>query len=90
MAETEEENQPVLEVEEEEEPALNYKPPAEKSIDEILKTDQDDASLANYKKKLLGDAADATNVIVCKWKNLLDFDWVVSLLCQLKIYLNIQ
>lgn len=64
MAETEEENQPVLEVEEEEEPALNYKPPAEKSIDEILKTDQDDASLANYKKKLLGDAADATNVIV--------------------------
>jgi len=64
MAETEEEKQPVLEEGEEEEPALNYKPPAEKSIDEILKTDEDDASLANYKKKLLGDAADAANVIV--------------------------
>lgn len=65
MAETEEKDQPVLEEEgDEEEPSLNYKPPAEKSINEILKTDEDDASLANYKKKLLGDAAEESNVIV--------------------------
>lgn len=58
MAETEEENQPVLEEEEEEEPAVNYKPPAEKSISEILELDQDDQSLTNYKNKLLGSTAE--------------------------------
>lgn len=35
---------------------LNYKPPPEKSIEELLNTDKEDESLQKYKEKLLGDA----------------------------------
>lgn len=35
---------------------LNYKPPPEKSIEELLNADKEDASLQKYKEKLLGDA----------------------------------
>lgn len=34
----------------------SYKPPPEKSIDEILAADQDDESLKKYKEALLGQA----------------------------------
>lgn len=34
----------------------NYKPPPEKSIEELLNTDKEDESLQKYKEKLLGDA----------------------------------
>lgn len=34
----------------------NYKPPPEKSIEELLNADKEDASLQKYKEKLLGDA----------------------------------
>lgn len=37
--------------------AAGYKPPAEKSIDEILQADQEDMALKKYKAMLLGDAA---------------------------------
>lgn len=63
MAETEESCVPKEEEEAEDEPALNYQPPAEKSINEILKADEDDDSLVRYKQKLLGCAADSTNII---------------------------
>lgn len=34
----------------------NYKPPPEKTIEEILEADQDDESLRKYKETLLGQA----------------------------------
>lgn len=40
-----------------------YKPPPEKSIEEILATDQEDESLRKYKQALLGQA-EAGQVIV--------------------------
>lgn len=52
MAESEKDAVPK-EVGEEENP--DYKPPAPKAIDEIIKQDQDDESLNEYKKKLLGE-----------------------------------
>lgn len=53
MAESEEKVQ--VEQEEEDDPNKPiYKPPAEKSIQEILQTDQDDESLKKYKETLLG------------------------------------
>ena len=36
-----------------------YKPPAEKSLNEILSTDADDESLVKYKQALLGGAGDS-------------------------------
>lgn len=52
MAECEEQ---VQEVEQEENEKPAYKPPAEKSITEILQTDEDDESLRKYKEQLLGN-----------------------------------
>ena len=43
-----------------------YKPPAEKSLTEIIKTDADDESLVKYKQALLGAGA-GDNVIVCEY-----------------------
>lgn len=53
MAESEEQVQNVDA--EEEETKLAYKPPAEKTIEEILKTDEEDESLRKYKETLLGN-----------------------------------
>ncbi|XP_014788749.1 rho GDP-dissociation inhibitor 1 isoform X2 [Octopus bimaculoides] len=66
MAETEESCVPKEgeKEEEDDEPALNYQPPAEKTINEILKADEDDDSLVRYKQKLLGSAAGSTNIIL--------------------------
>jgi Rho GDP-dissociation inhibitor/dynein assembly factor 5 len=47
----------------EEENETNYKPPPEKTIEEILQTDQDDESLQKYKEKLLGDAKTGTVIV---------------------------
>ncbi|KAM9327114.1 rho GDP-dissociation inhibitor 2 [Gastrophryne carolinensis] len=68
------ENEPVdHEVEDDDEldSKLNYKPPAQKSLQEIQELDKEDESLAKYKKSLLGDGpviADpsAPNVIVTR------------------------
>ncbi|CAH2312639.1 rho GDP-dissociation inhibitor 2 [Pelobates cultripes] len=68
------EEQPVahdIEDEDEVEGKLNYKPPPQKSLQEIQELDKDDESLAKYKKSLLGDgpvALDPTgpNVIVTR------------------------
>lgn len=35
---------------------LNYKPPPQKTLQELQELDKDDESLAKYKKSLLGDA----------------------------------
>lgn len=35
-------------------PQVNYKPPAQKSLQEIQELDQDDESLRKYKETLLG------------------------------------
>lgn len=35
---------------------LGYKPPAEKSLSDIVQADQDDESLSQYKRSLLGSA----------------------------------
>lgn len=44
----------------------NYKPPPEKTIEEILQIDQEDESLRKYKETLLGQAQ-AGPIIVGKW-----------------------
>jgi len=55
MAEGEQQVPQVHEEEDDDdEPKNAYKPPAEKSIDEILKTDTEDESLKKYKETLLG------------------------------------
>ncbi|KAL3273487.1 hypothetical protein HHI36_014928 [Cryptolaemus montrouzieri] len=41
----------------------NYKPPPEKTIDEILRTDEEDESLRKYKEALLGNAQTGTIVV---------------------------
>lgn len=41
----------------------NYRPPPEKTIEEILETDKEDESLRKYKEKLLGDAKTGTVVV---------------------------
>lgn len=46
--------QPVESLEDEIE--ANYKPPPEKTIDEILAADTEDESLKKYKEALLGNA----------------------------------
>ncbi|XP_045476073.1 rho GDP-dissociation inhibitor 1 [Harmonia axyridis] len=45
------------------EPESNYKPPPEKTIDEILKTDEEDESLRKYKEALLGNAQTGTIIV---------------------------
>jgi len=45
-------------------PSVAYKPPAEKSIDEIANTDAEDESLRKYKEQLLGNIEDR---IFCKF-----------------------
>lgn len=71
MAEAE--TKPEVEGDHEDDP--NYKPPAQKSVQEILQADQEDESLRKYKESLLGGAAkqvnppfpeDPRNVIVSK------------------------
>lgn len=42
---------------EEDEHSVNYKPPAQKSIQEIQELDKDDESLRKYKEALLGNVA---------------------------------
>ncbi|CAN0283847.1 unnamed protein product [Lampetra planeri] len=44
----------AIAVENEEEDALDYKPPAQKSIQELVELDKDDESLRKYKETLLG------------------------------------
>uniref|UniRef100_A0A8C3G0T2 Rho GDP-dissociation inhibitor 1 n=2 Tax=Chrysemys picta bellii TaxID=8478 RepID=A0A8C3G0T2_CHRPI len=56
---------------EEDEHSVNYKPPAQKSIQEIQELDKDDESLRKYKEALLGPVSVATdpstpNVVVTK------------------------
>lgn len=43
---------------------VNYKPPAQKALQEILETDKEDESLQKYKAALLGSAAASVNIIV--------------------------
>lgn len=38
----------------------NYKPPPEKSLEELIKADQEDESLQKYKEALLGAAKEST------------------------------
>lgn len=49
-------------VQDDEEITPGYKPPAEKTLSEIVSTDQDDESLKKYKESLLGSAV--SNVVV--------------------------
>jgi len=56
----EEQQQGVLE--EDEDP--DYKAPAEKSIDELLSADKEDASLQQYKAMLLGSAAAGSGAVI--------------------------
>lgn len=52
MSNNKEENVDVIDDENDQ----NYKPPAVKSLEEIVQIDQDDESLKKYKEKLLGEA----------------------------------
>jgi Rho GDP-dissociation inhibitor len=56
MAESEDQSPQVEEVDDDES-KLAYKPPAEKTIEEILEQDKDDESLIKYKQTLLGGTA---------------------------------
>lgn len=51
------------EEETEEEIKSSYKPPPEKSIEEILAADQEDESLRKYKEALLGQAQTGTVIV---------------------------
>lgn len=53
----------VVEREGEDEESSTYKPPPEKSLKEILDTDQNDESLRKYKEALLGNAIVETIVL---------------------------
>lgn len=49
-------NMEKLAIHDDDEIDSSYKPPPEKSIEELLNADKEDASLQKYKEKLLGDA----------------------------------
>lgn len=51
--------------EEEDERNLNYKPPVQKSLEEIQELDKDDESLVKYKQTLLGQVLRAGVCIHC-------------------------
>jgi len=53
---------PRVDVEQDDDP--NYKPPPERSIDDILETDKEDASLQQYKATLLGSAAAGSGAVI--------------------------
>lgn len=42
-----------------------YKPPAEKSMQEMLSQDTEDESLQKYKQSLLGAASSGTQTVFC-------------------------
>ena len=48
---------------EEEEVDSSYKPPPEKSLDELINADKEDESLQKYKAKLLGEATTVPIII---------------------------
>uniref|UniRef100_A0A8C7GFB8 Rho GDP-dissociation inhibitor 1 n=1 Tax=Oncorhynchus kisutch TaxID=8019 RepID=A0A8C7GFB8_ONCKI len=50
---------------EEAEGGVNYKPPAQKSLQEIQELDKDDESLRKYKEALLGNASAAAGLCCC-------------------------
>ncbi|KAI2808260.1 hypothetical protein RDWZM_005587 [Blomia tropicalis] len=54
-------------VQDDEEMTPGYKPPAEKTLSEIVSADQDDESLKKYKESLLGNAI--SNVVVVDQSN---------------------
>lgn len=58
----EEDNVEIEPLTEEEEPT-NYKPPPEKSLQEMIETDQEDESLRKYKEKLLGSSATGAIIV---------------------------
>lgn len=58
----EEDNVEIEPVPEEDEPT-NYKPPPEKTLQEMIETDKDDESLRKYKEKLLGSSASGAIVV---------------------------
>lgn len=45
----------------------NFKPPAEKSMREILEADAEDESLKKYKAALLGESATGTAIVLGKY-----------------------
>lgn len=73
----------------------NYKPPPEKTIEEILAADQEDESLRKYKEALLGQAQ-VGPVVVGKFHILVHFlilwniKFVDALKCLLLCYVNLQ
>lgn len=50
-------------VQDDEEITPGYKPPAEKTLSEIVRADQDDESLKKYKESLLGSAVASTVIV---------------------------
>lgn len=61
-----------------------YQPPAQKTVEEILKADAEDESLRKYKEALLG-TADVTLLEVCKFSLVttsLSFKAMICLLCR--------
>lgn len=62
MTEAEQGDIPTPE-EEEHELDARYKPPPEKTIEEIIAADQDDESLRKYKEALLGEAKEGKIVV---------------------------
>lgn len=52
----------AIAAENEQSEAVNYKPPAQKSLQEIQELDKDDESLRKYKEALLGNCSVAAGV----------------------------
>lgn len=55
----------AIAAENEESEVVNYKPPAQKSLQEIQELDKDDESLRKYKEALLGSTSVSIGVSVC-------------------------
>jgi len=59
----EEEHGEIVPCEEEQEEVTNYKPPPEKSLNEMVQQDQDDESLRKYKELLLGESTAGAAIV---------------------------
>lgn len=75
----------AIAAENEEPEAVNYKPPAQKSVKEIQDLDKDDESLRKYKEALLGPGITEAGNAVSEWVS----EWMSGCVsCNRQINLN--
>lgn len=69
---------------------LNYKPPPQKTLQELQELDKDDESLAKYKKSLLGDAPVVAGTALEEPCFGVEKEGSISICCVMKLILSVM